>query len=198
MSLLPYLLVALLLQAGVFVGASIRRPWVSLACALIASPLSVVAAVLSEHRLYPMRVMFDLGHQSWSFMFIDGLVLAPAIYVGARYTKRINWAWVTFSMIVGFAGGFAFHTWDAGNYAVAGFAVLATRQSKLMHDFVSYAVLLSGLLGLAGPLVVGRKRAGYVMLVAVAVWMTFAGIDTARGLSPLWMHGDPYREVQAR
>jgi hypothetical protein len=159
---------------------------------LLSSPvLLAVLAYFLEGRT--LGEMFNPVHASWSFMFGDTFVLTTALSLCAAGWTSVpsdSWFrspdWVLIGMLVGFAGGLAFHWWDGGNYTREGAEALLNSPTKLAHDFAAYPALLGALVSMGVPVLAYWSSASKWVILCLVLHLALMGLDALRATHPDW------------
>jgi len=164
--------------------------------ALNASPIALLILRLMLEDGRP-RGLFNWETQSWAFLFGDtiGLPLAlGAAAYGQRYVPDDSWfrsGWyLTLCVVIGVLGGTAFRfLMEVEAYTKANHASALMSPTKLTHDFVSYPLLLGGLMYLGLPVLVYQFRwVGVVALLGVAIWLAMCVRDAVHPPKPTNLH----------
>lgn len=184
-------------QLVLWVGlmSSRDRPFVAAAVALLASPLLLLI----------LRRWFEGGHptgllhprtQSWAFLF-GVIAIAVAFGIAAYGHQSVpadsrfhtTWYWLV-CVLIGMVAGATFHYgMELKAYAEARHGAALASPTKLAHDFVSYPLLLGGLLYVWIPVLVYQFRwTGASVLACVVVWAAMIIRDALHPPEPANLH----------
>lgn len=150
--------------------------------------------------------VFNPRKQAWSFLVGDLIILPAAFAVAAlrwsmsdyRMDLSLLWWWIA-SFAIGVVAGCGFHYGiDRPEFTKKGMAASLNSPTKLLHDFVSYPVLIGGLFFVVGPILLDTNGYDfahawhlYVILGLVAVWFVLGVVVDARRAKALAPWGHP-------
>lgn len=146
---------------------------------------------------------FKLSEQSLAFLAGDFIILPLLASFAARGWKKIDktrknklkprwymsgW-WMIGSFIIGIVVSAGFHYGEIEAYTSAGYELALLSPTKILHDFITYPVMVGGLVCVAVPVVIKRPLgSGLIVMGLAAAWLALVGYDAAAGLSPGYFH----------
>lgn len=167
------------------------KPYLTSLLVIVASHVSMAVAALIEGGVWRLLEVFNPITQSWAFLFGD-IFIAIAAGLNALAWRRLRFSYgyqfparvilgvIAFTLLLGAAGGILFHLseWRGEAY---GHAVLVLQSpTKLMHDLVTYTILLACLAYGIVPLLYRQPWAWTALLVGPGMWLSFTRFDVLR------------------
>lgn len=189
------------LAALIYAGRS-GQPFAAAFMIWTASPILILML------RFTLELEWDIGreastylpsNQSWAFLFGDTIALPFTAFVLALAWRRLDvsssrwfmsWWWLPLCVVVGLAFGYWFHfIQDGPAYINASVPEALNSPTKWAHDFVSYPVIMAGLLYLGVPVLTHLFWPyGAAGLLGIALWFAFGARDMSAGLDPSLFH----------
>lgn len=189
------------LAALIYAGKS-GQPFAAAFMIWAASPLLILMLRFTLERDWEIGRQlstYGLGKQSWAFILGDTIALPFTAFVLALAWRTLDvsgnrwfmsWWWLPVCVLVGLAFGYWFHfIQDGPAYINAGVPEALNSPTKWAHDFVSYPVILGGLLYLGAPVLAHQFWPyGAIGLIGIVLWFGFGARDAFAGLNPVLFH----------
>lgn len=169
------------------------RRWMAVLCVLVASPISMAVTRQAFEPHQSIVRMFEPSFQSWLFIFGDILGLTLMFYALAWAWSGIvrdpsawysQWWWYAISAAIGLAAGHGFHTLDGAGYAKQNASGALLSPTKLVHDYLTFPVIVGAATFLVVPLLIRwigslavNATAMATVLLGFIIWLGFGVLD---------------------